>query len=59
MMEDFLTFFFFITLTDQGVGSAVNKLNDLIAMIAEVRSIADALGLPITYVSEEQRTAYY
>ncbi|KAM0945953.1 putative aldolase-type TIM barrel [Dioscorea sansibarensis] len=42
-----------------GVGSAVNKLNDLIAMIAEVRSIADSLGLPISHVSEEQRTAYY
>lgn len=29
-----------------GVGSAVNKLNDQVAMIAAVRSIADALGLP-------------
>nr|ABK24006.1 unknown [Picea sitchensis] len=29
-----------------GVGSAVNKLNDQVAMIAEVRSIANALGLP-------------
>ncbi|KAF8410982.1 hypothetical protein HHK36_003521 [Tetracentron sinense] len=28
-----------------GVGSAVNKLNDVIAMIAEVRSIADSLSL--------------
>ncbi|KAJ7559259.1 hypothetical protein O6H91_04G076100 [Diphasiastrum complanatum] len=28
-----------------GVGSAVNKLNDQIAMVAAVRSIADALGL--------------
>lgn len=27
----------------QGVGSAVNKLNDVVAMIAEVRSIADSL----------------
>ncbi|MCI60302.1 hypothetical protein A2U01_0081557, partial [Trifolium medium] len=26
-----------------GVGSAVNKLNDVVAMIAEVRSIADSL----------------
>ncbi|KAJ0971682.1 hypothetical protein J5N97_019641 [Dioscorea zingiberensis] len=42
-----------------GVGSAVNKLNDLIAMIAEVRSIADSLGLPISNVSEEARTACY
>jgi hypothetical protein len=25
------------------VGSAVNKLNDVVAMIAEVRSIADSL----------------
>lgn len=29
----------------QGVGSAVNKLNDVVAMIAEVRSIADSLGI--------------
>ncbi|KAA8514952.1 hypothetical protein F0562_018261 [Nyssa sinensis] len=28
-----------------GVGSAVNKLNDVIAMIAEVRGIADSLGI--------------
>ncbi|KAJ9135887.1 hypothetical protein P3X46_033012 [Hevea brasiliensis] len=28
-----------------GVGSAVNKLNDVVAMIAEVRSIADSLGI--------------
>ncbi|GAV91851.1 DUF561 domain-containing protein [Cephalotus follicularis] len=28
-----------------GVGSAVNKLNDVVAMIAEVRSIADSLTL--------------
>ncbi|XP_062012769.1 uncharacterized protein ycf23-like [Rosa rugosa] len=27
-----------------GVGSAVNKLNDVVAMIAEVRSISDSLG---------------
>ncbi|XP_057948851.1 uncharacterized protein ycf23-like isoform X1 [Malania oleifera] len=27
-----------------GVGSAVNKLNDVVAMIAEVRSIADSIG---------------
>ncbi|KAH9606961.1 hypothetical protein KSS87_009355 [Heliosperma pusillum] len=27
-----------------GVGSAVNKLNDVVAMIAEVRSLADALA---------------
>lgn len=29
-----------------GVGSAVNRLNNQVAMIAEVRSIANALGLP-------------
>ncbi|KAK3032679.1 hypothetical protein RJ639_036743 [Escallonia herrerae] len=28
-----------------GVGSAVNKLNDVVAMIAEVRSLADSLNL--------------
>ena len=28
----------------QGVGSAVNRLNDVVAMIAEVRSIASSLG---------------
>lgn len=27
----------------QGVGSAINRLNDVVAMIAEVRSIADSL----------------
>ncbi|KAJ6822276.1 uncharacterized protein M6B38_388575 [Iris pallida] len=31
-----------------GIGSAVNKLNDIVAMIAEVRSIADSLGLSTT-----------
>ncbi|KAI7742246.1 hypothetical protein M8C21_033979 [Ambrosia artemisiifolia] len=35
-----------------GVGSAVNKLNDVVAMIAEVRSLADSLGLPVTTGSE-------
>ncbi|KAD7116899.1 hypothetical protein R6Q59_006418 [Mikania micrantha] len=35
-----------------GVGSAINKLNDVIAMIAEVRSIADSLGLPVTTRNE-------
>ncbi|XP_034210992.1 uncharacterized protein ycf23-like isoform X2 [Prunus dulcis] len=29
-----------------GVGSAVNKLNDVIVMIAEVRSISNSLGAP-------------
>ncbi|XP_008798305.2 uncharacterized protein ycf23-like [Phoenix dactylifera] len=38
-----------------GVGSAVNKLNDVIAMIAEVKSIADSLGLSTRCVSEEFR----
>lgn len=28
----------------QGVGSAINKLNDVVAMIAEVRSISDSLA---------------
>lgn len=30
-----------------GVGSAINKLENQVAMIAAVRSIADALGLPL------------
>lgn len=30
-----------------GVGSAINKLNDVVAMIAEVRSIADSLSLSV------------
>lgn len=30
-----------------GVGSAINKLDNEVAMIASVRSIADALGLPL------------
>ncbi|KAF7803186.1 thiamine monophosphate synthase [Senna tora] len=42
-----------------GVGSAVNKLNDVIAMIAEVRSIADSLHTPfqsnVTVEAQTQR----
>ncbi|KAK9074345.1 hypothetical protein SSX86_006943 [Deinandra increscens subsp. villosa] len=38
-----------------GVGSAINKLNDVIAMIAEVRSIADSLGLVVTESEVEKR----
>lgn len=41
----------------QGVGSAVNKLNDVVAMIAEVKSIADALRMERSSVTEEVRTA--
>ncbi|KAK3205371.1 hypothetical protein Dsin_019417 [Dipteronia sinensis] len=39
-----------------GVGSAINKLNDVVAMIAEVRSIADSLNMSanIHNVSEEE-----
>lgn len=40
----------------QGVGSAVNKLNDQIGMVAAVRSIADSLGLPAV-VSSPSETA--
>ncbi|THU59440.1 hypothetical protein C4D60_Mb07t02170 [Musa balbisiana] len=36
-----------------GVGSAVNKLNDVVAMIAEVKSIAESLGLLSRCASEE------
>ncbi|WOL20614.1 hypothetical protein Cni_G29419 [Canna indica] len=35
-----------------GVGSAVNKLNDVVAMIAEVKTIAESLGLPTSSVSQ-------
>ena len=35
----------------QGVGSAINKLNDIVAMIAEVRSISNSLA------SAEKRAA--
>ncbi|XP_050233951.1 uncharacterized protein ycf23-like [Mercurialis annua] len=34
-----------------GVGSAINKLNDVIAMIAEVRSIADSLGNSVNRIA--------
>ncbi|KAK0579403.1 hypothetical protein LWI29_025894 [Acer saccharum] len=40
-----------------GVGSAINKLNDVVAMIAEVRSIADSLNMSSANrqnVSEEE-----
>jgi hypothetical protein len=43
----------------QGVGSAVNKLNDVVAMIAEVRSIAQAMGLPSRNVSENLRSVHH
>lgn len=36
----------------QGIGSAVNKLNDVVAMIAEVRSIADSMSIG-RYAAEE------
>ncbi|XP_068668705.1 uncharacterized protein ycf23-like [Aristolochia californica] len=39
-----------------GVGSAVNKLNDVIAMIAEVRSIADSLDMSNIYPVEEVKS---
>jgi len=43
----------------QGVGSAVNRLNDVVAMIAEVRSIANSLQTSFqtstTYEVETQR----
>ncbi|GJN21441.1 hypothetical protein PR202_gb08913 [Eleusine coracana subsp. coracana] len=42
-----------------GVGSAVNKLNDVVAMIAEVRSIAQAMGLPSRNVSEHLRSVHH
>nr|GMD09763.1 uncharacterized protein ycf23-like [Ipomoea batatas] len=41
-----------------GVGSAINKLNDTIAMIAEVKTIAESIGLLSTKkqdVLEESR----
>ncbi|KAJ4976676.1 hypothetical protein NE237_001782 [Protea cynaroides] len=39
-----------------GVGSAVNKLNDVIAMIAEVRSISDSLNLcTASHTAAEER----
>ncbi|KAG5537184.1 hypothetical protein RHGRI_024573 [Rhododendron griersonianum] len=44
-----------------GVGSAINKLNDVVAMIAEVRSIADSLGISSdrqTVVEEKALTLY-
>ncbi|EMS51555.1 Uncharacterized protein ycf23 [Triticum urartu] len=42
-----------------GVGSAINKLNDVVAMIAEVRSIAEALGTKASRnVSEDLRRVH-
>jgi hypothetical protein len=43
----------------QGVGSAINKLNDVVAMIAEVRSIAQAMGLASRNASENLRTVHH
>lgn len=42
-----------------GVGSAVNRLNDIVAMIAEVKSIAEALGAASRNVSEDLRTVHH
>ncbi|KAL4198926.1 hypothetical protein AMTRI_Chr03g48520 [Amborella trichopoda] len=42
-----------------GVGSAVNKLNDVVAMIAEVRSIADAIGLPVKSPAGDVRSVHF
>ncbi|KAK9714416.1 hypothetical protein RND81_06G092500 [Saponaria officinalis] len=39
-----------------GVGSAVNKLNDVVAMIAEVRSLADALASQKQANMDQERT---
>jgi hypothetical protein len=43
----------------QGVGSAINKLNDVVAMIAEVRSISEALGMASINVSKELRIVHH
>ncbi|MQM20548.1 hypothetical protein Taro_053569 [Colocasia esculenta] len=36
-----------------GIGTAVNKLNDVIAMIAEVKSISDSLQLSASYTGDD------
>ncbi|GAB4828627.1 hypothetical protein Ancab_018292 [Ancistrocladus abbreviatus] len=41
-----------------GVGSAVNKLNDVVAMIAEVRSIADSLNAKKTVLEDTALRSY-
>ncbi|KAF3334794.1 hypothetical protein FCM35_KLT21398 [Carex littledalei] len=41
-----------------GIGSAVNKLNDVVAMIAEVKSISEALGLPSRHSSQVKRIVH-
>jgi hypothetical protein len=43
----------------QGIGSVVNKLNDVVAMIAEVKSISEALGLKARHSSQAARTALH
>ncbi|KAG6505086.1 hypothetical protein ZIOFF_037434 [Zingiber officinale] len=40
-----------------GVGSAVNRLNDVVAMIAEVKTIAESLVLPARLSSEQMQSA--
>ncbi|XP_065879780.1 uncharacterized protein ycf23-like [Euphorbia lathyris] len=39
-----------------GVGSAVNRLNDVVAMIAEVRRIADSIGISADRIPTPQST---
>eukprot|EP00897_Mesotaenium_endlicherianum_P005756 jgi/Mesen1/5208/ME000258S04296 len=41
-----------------GVGSAINKLNDEIAMVAAVRSIADSMGLPSAAAAKRSQRAF-
>ncbi|KAF8031101.1 hypothetical protein BT93_D0328 [Corymbia citriodora subsp. variegata] len=39
-----------------GVGSAINKLNNVVAMIAEVKNIADSLELPSRCDAQKERS---
>ncbi|CAA6673138.1 unnamed protein product [Spirodela intermedia] len=41
-----------------GVGSAVNKLNDVIAMIAEVKSLSDSLRISATRTEDATKVAH-
>ncbi|KAJ0083085.1 hypothetical protein Patl1_10173 [Pistacia atlantica] len=41
-----------------GVGSAINKLNDVVAMVAEVRSLADSLSMSANRIAVPEEKSF-
>lgn len=42
----------------QGVGSAINKLNDVVAMVAEVRSLVDSLNMSVDRIAVPEEKSF-